>query len=140
MTRLLYLPDDHTVISQESPLSPADLQIAVEMGAWKPPIQPESGDRLIALTTGGLVIVMPETLAAGLSFLQSKRQGIWFTKHQHKVLEGMAEGLSVSQIAHDMGISERQVRRHIKNIKDRLGASTSAQALGRAAILGLIEC
>ena len=121
------------------PLSPLELQLAVENGDWTPPIHPEGEDGLLAYATGGLVIVMPKSLAAGMSILPTKKQGALLTRQQQNVLEWLARGLSISQISHQLNLSERQVRHHINHIKDRLGASTNAQALGRAAFLGLID-
>jgi DNA-binding NarL/FixJ family response regulator len=53
------------------------------------------------------------------------------TRHQHTVLEFVAQGLSNKEIARLMKISEHTVHRHMANIFDRLGVFTRAAAVAR---------
>ena len=55
------------------------------------------------------------------------------------VLTRLAQGLSVSQIAGQLFISESTTKTHISKIYDKLGATNRAQALMTALRLGLIR-
>lgn len=61
-----------------------------------------------------------------------------FTERQAAVLERVARGLSSRSIAAELGIAERTVKDHLAVIFARLEASTRAEAVARAAALGLL--
>jgi PAS domain S-box-containing protein len=56
---------------------------------------------------------------------------------QHQVLKGMARGLLNKQIAWELKISEKTVKMHRALMLDRLGASSSAEAIRIAVESGL---
>ena len=56
---------------------------------------------------------------------------------QRQVLHGMARGLLNKQIAWELKISEKTVKMHRALMLDRLGASTSAEAIRIAVEAGL---
>ena len=60
------------------------------------------------------------------------------TARELEVLELLAEGLSNRSTAERLGISEHTVKFHISAIYGKLGASSRAQAIRRAARRGLI--
>jgi DNA-binding NarL/FixJ family response regulator len=62
-----------------------------------------------------------------------------FTTRQMEVLERVAKGLTSRVIASELGIAERTVKDHLAVIYARLDAGTRAEAVARAAALGLIE-
>jgi DNA-binding NarL/FixJ family response regulator len=62
-----------------------------------------------------------------------------FTQRQLLVLNHIARGHSSRVIAQELGISERTVKDHLSVIFGRLDASTRAQAVARAMLLGLID-
>lgn len=62
-----------------------------------------------------------------------------FTERQAAVLQRIARGLTSRAIAADLGIAERTVKDHLAVVYGRLDASTRAQAVARAAALGLLE-
>ncbi|MEM6669954.1 MAG: LuxR C-terminal-related transcriptional regulator [Pseudomonadota bacterium] len=55
------------------------------------------------------------------------------------VLEQLAEGRGVKQIAYDLGVAERTVENRIQRIKEKLGVRSRDQAVAKAAQLGIIE-
>lgn len=57
---------------------------------------------------------------------------------QRQVLDGLVEGLTTKQIALQLGLSPRTVRMHVKALKNRFGANTCAESVGKAASLGLL--
>ena len=58
-------------------------------------------------------------------------------RRQRQVLEGMSRGLLNKQIAHALGIAEKTVKMHRALMLERLGASTSADAIRLAVEAGL---
>jgi DNA-binding CsgD family transcriptional regulator len=60
------------------------------------------------------------------------------TARERDVLELLAEGLSNRVVAQRLGISEHTVKFHVSSIYGKLGASSRAQAIRRAARRGLI--
>ena len=67
--------------------------------------------------------------------------GIYLTRRQQQVLEGIAEGLTYKQIALRIGIKQHStISSHVRSIKKRLGAENQMQ-MGMFAIQkGLIDC
>jgi DNA-binding NarL/FixJ family response regulator len=61
-----------------------------------------------------------------------------FTERQAAVLHGVARGLTSRAIAAELGIAERTVKDHLAVIYARLDASTRAEAVARAAELGVL--
>ncbi|MBL8331093.1 MAG: response regulator transcription factor [Rubrivivax sp.] len=61
------------------------------------------------------------------------------TERQLQVLQRVCEGQSNKQIARDLGLSERTVKDHLALIFARLSVSTRAEAVARAAALGLLS-
>jgi DNA-binding CsgD family transcriptional regulator len=58
---------------------------------------------------------------------------------EQQVLQGLADGLSIGQIAFQFGLAQRTVRFYIMALKSRLDVQTTAQLVGRAMTLGLIR-
>jgi two-component system, NarL family, nitrate/nitrite response regulator NarL len=81
-------------------------------------------------------------MLAGEPCFTSRRQDdaapVAFTERQAAVLERVARGLSSRTIAVELGIAERTVKDHLAVIFARLEASTRAEAVARAAALGLL--
>jgi DNA-binding CsgD family transcriptional regulator len=61
------------------------------------------------------------------------------TARQKACLQLTAEGLTAQAAAHRMGISVRMVRWHLQQVRQKLGASSSTQAVLLASKLGLLE-
>jgi len=56
-----------------------------------------------------------------------------------EVLALLAQGLTDSQIAEELGLSPATVQTHVRNAKAKLGARTRAQAVALALVSGLID-
>ena len=56
-----------------------------------------------------------------------------------EILQWVAEGKSQQDIGDILSISHRTVEVHLRSGRDKLGALTTAQAVGRAISLGLIH-
>ena len=117
MTRLLYLPDDATIIQLEVNIPPRQLAAAVNAGLDPLPQVLVRGRRHLASLIGNTVIVFP----------RRKRErsvkpnyGSLLTRRQNQVLELAMCGYTNLQIAETMGISIRTVTHHLKGIKARI--------------------
>lgn len=143
MTRILFLPDDQTMLWLESTLPAEELAASIDGGRWRLPepysLRPaleKSGLRAIRL--GRLVVVMPAALPSGgekKSEISGERK---LSLRQRQVLQGLAEGLTTRQIAARLRLRPRTVIMHVAALKARFGAATRAESVGRAAALGLM--
>ena len=63
---------------------------------------------------------------------------ILLTKQQRKVIELLSQGFSQKEVAVKLGISPRTVEKHVKDLKERLGAQNGWEAMRIAYEYGLI--
>lgn len=114
MTRLLYLPDDATVIQLEVNLTPTQLSSAVNAGMRPvPALKNAPPGKLSATQVGSTVIVTPVSDA-----ITSKNKAD-LSKRQAQVLELSARGLTSGEIAVILHLSRRTVNYHLSQVKDR---------------------
>jgi DNA-binding NarL/FixJ family response regulator len=66
-------------------------------------------------------------------------RGVRLTKREREILGLLADGLSPSQIAVDLGIAPKTVATHVEHIYAKLGVHTRAQAVASAFRLALVE-
>ncbi len=147
MTRVLFLPDEETFVVGDSSLAPEEMVRSVRAGEWEPPepyfswlAMAGQAPALRALRYGQLVIVIPAQPLAGLESVRGATEPVPpLSPRQRQVLQGLMEGLTTKQIARRLGLTQRMVYLHVAVIKEKLGASTRAQSVGRAAALGLVK-
>ena len=72
------------------------------------------------------------TLSAALRFPQ-------LSAREAEVLQWVAAGKSQSDVAEILGISDRTVEVHLRSVRTKLQALTTAQAVGRAVAIGLVH-
>ena len=115
MTRLLYLPDDATVIQLKVELTPAELSAAVNAG-MRPVAALKSAPpgKLTAIQAGSTVIVTPGEMKS--SYVEKAD----ISKREAQVLELSTRGLTTGEIALLLHISRRTVNYHLSNVKERL--------------------
>lgn len=142
MTRLLFLPDETTLILLESSLDPDNLIHSIQNNLWQPPVSYREGGqggrnrRLQATRLGGIVVVgyQVSKKSGGV-----RRRGGGLSRRQLQVLKGLAEGLTSRQIAARLELHPRTIEHHVNAIKARLGAGNRAESISKAAALGLIR-
>jgi LuxR family transcriptional regulator, maltose regulon positive regulatory protein len=69
---------------------------------------------------------------------RGRRKGVKLTARECSVLELIGAGNSNKHVARHLGITPETVKSHTKRIFQRLGASTRAEAVSKAAYLGLL--
>jgi two-component system, NarL family, nitrate/nitrite response regulator NarL len=96
------------------------------------------------LERGGIVVVdegdsMPDVAVVHLNGTGDDPGSVdALTVRERDVLELLAEGLSNRRVAERLGISEHTVKFHVASIYGKLGASSRAELIRRAARRGLI--
>lgn len=96
------------------------------------------------LERAGIVIVDEGDSATDVTVVQMDGTGDdhasveSLTSRERDVLELLAEGLSNRRVAERLGISEHTVKFHVASIYGKLGASSRAELIRRAARRGLI--
>lgn len=139
MTRILFLPDEQTMLMIDSHLPAAQLAQAINNGIWQPPESIAVADRTEYMTlravflNARIIAVIPADRA---SLLQAP---VRLTRRQLQVLQCIVRGMTAKQIARRLGLHPNTTALHIANLKKRLGADTLAQSVERAATLGLLS-
>lgn len=119
MTRLLYLPDDDTVIQLDVELNPSQLCAAVNAGMRPLPIlRSAPPGKLSASEMGGTVIVAPmmKRIVPGKNNLSPAG----LSRRQAQVHELSTRGLTSGEIAVMLHLSRRTVNYHLNQVKNRL--------------------
>ena len=115
MTRLLYLPDDATVIQLEVELTPSQLATAINTGMRPVPVLKNAHPgKLTAIQAGTTVIVTPWNE----EFNSTEKPDL--SKRQAQILELSLRGLSSGEIALLLHLSVRTVNYHLGKVKERL--------------------
>jgi len=127
MTRLLYLPDDATVIQLEVDMPASQLCAAVNAGIRPLPVLRNAPPgKLTASEMGGTVIVAP----AAHKTIPLKRTHIpaSLSRRQTQVHELAIRGLTSGEIAVMLHLSRRTVNYHLNQVKNRMRLSDLPQA------------
>ena len=128
MTRLLYLPDDATVIQLEVDLSPAELVAAVNAGLRPLPIlRSAPAGKLSATKVNATVIVAP-VRQPGRPRRAAERTDL--TRRQRQVLELSSRGFTSAEIAGMLDLSRRAVNSW-RCVRDAASRRSIARANGR---------
>jgi DNA-binding CsgD family transcriptional regulator len=64
---------------------------------------------------------------------------VHLSPRQAEVLQRVCSGLSSKEIGRELGLTERTVKDHLSLVYARLGVNSRAEAVARAAALGLIS-
>ena len=128
MTRILYVGEDETLVLIDSPRRASEIIQAVAQGAWLAPTARPGGSQtaLNAARVGSLVVITPREGPAP-----------HITPRQRQILNGLAAGLTLRQMAARLGLAERTVRLQAALLKGKLGASTLPELVGAAVEMGL---
>jgi DNA-binding NarL/FixJ family response regulator len=89
----------------------------------------------VCLANGSdMILVYPENTNSNQAV---KNKNNRLSPRQRQILQHLSEGLTSKQIALRLGIHTNTVNLHIRMLKERLGASTRAEFVGKAAHAGL---
>ena len=144
MTAIIFMPDDHTLISLESSLNAGEIMQEVDLGKWTPPepysfCLPAGDGELHALRQGRRVLIIAKSPLNHTVDPEISLKTRNLSPRQAEVLQGLFKGLTTKEIAYQMGLKPRTVKMHVAALKNRFGATTRAQSVGIAAKLGLLE-
>lgn len=104
--------------------------------------EPEELRKAILLVKDGMSVLSPQVTRPVLRSMQSgqhstQEQGM--SEREMEVLRCLAQGMTTTQTADELVISENTVKTHIRHIFEKLGASTRAEAVSKAIRLGMIR-
>jgi DNA-binding NarL/FixJ family response regulator len=102
--------------------------------------QPEDLQKAITLVSQGMSVLSPQVtrqvmLAAKIGD-QARESGL--STREMEVLICLAQGKTTLQMASELYISENTVKTHVRHILEKLEASNRAEAVSKAAQLGLL--
>ena len=104
--------------------------------------EPDELRRAINHVAEGRSVLSPEVTGRVLKAVGSSHgipPEIALSKREMDVLRCLAKGMTSSQIARDLFISENTVKTHVRHILEKLEASNRAEAVSRAIQLGIIR-
>jgi two-component system, NarL family, nitrate/nitrite response regulator NarL len=129
MTRLLFVPDPHTLLWLDFDLPPKQLIEQVLRGEWLPPAPfDQMKNPLNAYWQEGLVIISSLTLHTAPVPTANPR----LSRRQIEILRCLQDGLTTRQMALRMGLAQRTVFHHIACLKKVYRVSSRAELLRRA--------
>jgi len=104
--------------------------------------EPEELCWAIQQVMAGHSVLAPEITSAVMQAAtraQHQAPQISLSPREGEVLAELARGATTADIAATLFISPSTVKTHVRNILEKLGASNRAEAVGRAAALGLFD-
>ncbi len=104
--------------------------------------EPEELRKAINLVAEGKSVLSPEVTNRVLKAVGSSHgipPDIALSKRELDVLKCLAKGMTSSQVASELFISENTVKTHVRHILEKLEASNRAEAVSRAIQLGIIR-
>lgn len=118
MTRLLYLPDDTTVVQLDVDLNASELVTAIHAGLRPLPFLRDSpAGKFIACQMNATVVVAPQR-APGRPRKTSLRADL--TQRQRQVLDLSTRGFTSAEIAEMLNLSRRAVNYHLNQLRARI--------------------
>ena len=128
MTRLLFIPNPHTLLWLDQAETPGELVNAVIRGEWKPPAP-------YTHLTGKLAAYWQEDLviATAVPLKSNPVEPLpRLNRRSREILTALLDGLTTRQIALRLGVQPRTIYNHIAQLKLQLGAGTRAELAGKA--------
>jgi len=104
--------------------------------------EPEELCWAIRQVVAGGAVLSPEVTAAVMQAAargQDHQPAVSLSPRERQVLAELARGATTTQIAQALVLSPSTVKTHVAHILEKLDAANRAEAVGRAAALGLIE-
>jgi DNA-binding NarL/FixJ family response regulator len=104
--------------------------------------EPEDLKKSILAVHDGKAILSPDVTAKVLKAVISKQGYVpdaGLSKREIEVLESLAQGMTTTQIADHLYISENTVKTHVRRILEKLDAGNRTEAVSKATMMGLIR-
>lgn len=123
----------------------ADLMDAIRTGAdgyLLKNTEPDDLQKAILRVAGGLGALSPEVTAPVLRAISRYKvsdASLQLSDRELDVLECLVDGLTTTQIAAQLFISDNTVKTHVRHIFDKLEVSNRAEAVGKAMQMGLMK-
>ncbi len=102
---------------------------------------PEALRKTILDVVDGKSVLAPELAGQVFKLLrrsQASRADPLLSDRELEVLHCLARGLTTSQIAEELYISENTVKTHIRHIMEKMDVSNRTEAVGKGAAMGLL--
>lgn len=101
----------------------------------------EAGElcRCIKTAAQGVVQLSPEASRRLMTALQAQSPLEDLTEREHEVLIALSKGLSNSEIATELSVTEKTVKTHVSNVLGKLNVKSRTQAAVYAWQIGLVK-
>lgn len=104
--------------------------------------EPDDLKKSILAVYEGKAVLSPDVTAKVLKAVVSKQgytPDAGLSKREIEVLECLAQGMTTSQIAEVLFISDNTVKTHVRRILEKLEAGNRTEAVSKATVMGLIR-
>ncbi len=104
--------------------------------------EPEELRKAILQVNRGMSVLSPQVTRQVLDVISgvpSQLPGVELSSRELDVLQCLAQGMTTSQIAENLVISENTVKTHVRHILEKLDASNRLEAVSKATQSGLIK-
>lgn len=104
--------------------------------------EPDELKKSILAVYEGKAVLSPDVTANVLKAVISKEgytPDAGLSKREIEVLECLAKGMTTSQIAETLFISDNTVKTHVRRILEKLEAGNRTEAVSKATVMGLIR-
>lgn len=104
--------------------------------------EPDELKKSIVAVYEGKAVLSPDVTAKVLKAVVSKQgytPDAGLSKREIEVLECLAQGMTTSQIAEALFISDNTVKTHVRRILEKLEAGNRTEAVSKATVMGLIR-
>jgi len=104
--------------------------------------EPEELRKAILQVSRGMSVLSPQVtrqVLDAISGTPSQLPGVELSSRELDVLQCLAQGMTTSQIAENLVISENTVKTHVRHILEKLDASNRLEAVSKATQSGLIK-
>lgn len=105
-------------------------------------VEPDELRKSIHAVHEGMAVLSPDVTAQVLKVVVSKDGYVpdaGLSKREIEVLECLSIGMTTSQIADELFISENTVKTHVRRILEKLEAGNRTEAVSKATAMGLIK-
>lgn len=134
---VMTVPETVTYPSDAAPL----VRAATSMGHAEPALFALTGRRPTLTDLASRHLPMPSRIGTGIDAAEGRPRpspASLVSPEELAILRHVAEGLPIDSVAQRVGTSPRTVRRRMRNLCDRIGATCAIQAVVWAAHQGLV--
>ena len=109
------------------------------MASGEPPLSPPIARRVLSFFGQNAAALAPPPPSAQQPAMMAEEEKVRLTEQETVVLQRVAKGYTLPEIAQQLGLSRHTIAEHVKHIYRKLDVSSRAEAALEAARRGLVK-